>query len=194
MAQYQLVMKQGPAPGKTFEFTKNEIHIGRDINNEIVINDAEVSRRHCRFKLKGESYTLEDLGSTNGTFVNEQRLSGAHTLRAGEMIRLGDTVILAFEMTGADADATIASAGAPPPPRQQPKPQPAAPPQPQYAGQVPASPAQEAEPPGNRRTIMIGCGALLIVGVCVTIAFLFWVDSTKAWCEWFGFILGDRCL
>lgn len=188
MAQYQLVMKQGPAPGKTFEFAKNQLHIGRDINNEIVINDSEVSRRHCRFTLVGDSYTLEDLGSTNGTFVNEQRLSAAHTLRAGEMIRLGDTVILVYEMAGVDADATVASAGSPPPPRRQP----AAPPQPQYAGQVPASPSLAGPPKDSRRTLMIGCGALAVVGLCVFIAFLFWVDATSAWCEWFGF-LWDSC-
>lgn len=191
MAQYQLVMKQGPAPGKTFELTKNEIHIGRDINNEIVINDAEISRRHCRFSLQGDTYLFEDLGSTNGSFINEQRLSAPHTLRAGENIRLGDNVILVYEIAGVDSDATVASAGAPaaPPPQQRA----AAPPPPpqQYAGQVPAGPAPDAPEKDSRRTLMIGCGALAAVGLCVTGAFLFWVDSggPDRWCDWFGFLI-----
>lgn len=189
MAQYQLVIKRGPAPGKTFELTKNELHIGRDINNEIVINDAEISRRHCRFSLQGDAYVLEDLGSTNGTFVNEQRLAAPYTLRGGETLRLGDNVTLAYELVGVESDATVASAGAPAPPRAAAPPPP--PPAQQYAGKVPAGPAPDAPAKDNRRTLLIGCGALLVVGVCVTTAFLIWVDSggTQRWCEWFSFLL-----
>ena len=43
-------------------------------------------------------YTLEDLGSTNGTFINSQRLTGAKPLKPGDMIGLGETVTLGFEV------------------------------------------------------------------------------------------------
>ena len=78
MAEYQLVMRVGPSPGKTYPLTLNEIIIGRDISCDIVINDAEISRNHCKLVLQGDSYWVEDLGSTNGTHVNDRRVSGQH--------------------------------------------------------------------------------------------------------------------
>ena len=87
---YQLVMQSGPTPGKTFELTLEEYSIGRDINNMIVINDAEVSRKHARLLSQAGGYVIEDLGSTNGTFVNGQRLLGPHMLVHGETISMGD--------------------------------------------------------------------------------------------------------
>ncbi len=136
---YQLVMRSGPTPGKVFELDKSEIYLGRDVNNEIIINDAEVSRRHARVILQAGGYVLEDLGSTNGTFVNGHRLMGPHVLRSGELILLGENVSLVFE-TSLDADATLAAVpadlagpGTPPftpPPAAEPYPPPAAPPAP----------------------------------------------------------------
>ncbi len=73
-----------------------------------MINDPEVSRHHCRLTQGGGGYTLEDLGSTNGTFVNGQRLTGARQLQPGDMIGLGETVTLAYE--GAAAAASIGHA------------------------------------------------------------------------------------
>lgn len=194
MAQYQLVLRVGPSPGKVYPLMKNEITIGRDINNEIVINDAEVSRKHCRLKAYGEGYLIEDLGSTNGTWVNEQRITGQHQLRSGEMIRLGDNISLTFEMVGYDADATLASASSPgageppptlqqaPPPRQErPQAPPQQPAQQQYAGRVP----EPAEPPkilGMSRTLFIVVAALLVIALCL-IVFLIYVDANCLWCE-----------
>ena len=189
MAQYQLVMKQGPAPGKTFELSRNELTIGRDINNEIVINDAEVSRRHCRLLLQGDGYVVEDLGSTNGTFINEQRVSGQRALHSGETLRVGDNVTLIYEVAGVDANATIASRGARPAPAPAaPPPQPHKQPQ-QYAGQVPASPAPAAGPKTKNRGLMIGCGVLLVIGICVVAGGLYYIDANYLWCDVFGFLI-----
>lgn len=192
MAQFQLVMKQGPVPGKTFELSRNELTIGRDINNEIVINDAEVSRRHCRLFLQGDGYSLEDLGSTNGTFVNEQRVTGQRALRSGETVRVGDNVTLVYEVAGVDADATIASRGArpatPAPAPAAPPPQPKKQPQP-FSGQVPAGPAPAAEPKARNRGLMIGCGVALVIGICVIAAGLYYIDANYLWCDVFGFLI-----
>lgn len=199
MAQFQLVLRVGPSPGKVFPLLKNEISMGRDINNEIVINDAEISRKHCRMKLQGNGYVIEDLGSTNGTWVDEQRISGQYQLSHGNTIRLGDNITLTYEVVGHDADATIASASAAPsaapPTAQAPPPQhqyqqppqqyQQAPrkskPRQQYGGRVPAP----AEPPkifGMDRRLAIGLGALAVVSICL-IAFLIYVDSNCLWCE-----------
>ena len=195
MAQFQLVLRVGPSPGKVYPLMKNTLTIGRDINNEIVINDAEVSRQHCRFQLYGDGYVIEDLASTNGTWVNEERLTGPHQLRPGEIIRLGDNVTLAYEMEGFDADATVASPGGesprtqqgappqpqfqqPPPPPQKQQQQYQPPPQQQFAGQVPASPAKKSD---NRKWLII-IGALFVVLVCM-ILFLVYIDRNCLWCE-----------
>lgn len=204
---YQLIMRTGPTPGKVFELGKNEMYIGRDVSNDIVVNDSEVSRKHARLVVQAGGLVVEDLGSTNGTFVNGQRLMGPHVLRPGEVIMLGENISLAFE-TGYDIDATVASAPAqpayPPPPRQTyvPPAQPArgqvSPPPPVYSGQIPQGPPEppyevEQETPGtNRRTLIIaGCGCLL-VAVCVIVAGLFAVDSLNMWCDvpfkWISFL------
>jgi hypothetical protein len=190
MAQYQLVLRVGPSPGKVFPLMKNEITIGRDINNEIVINDAEISRKHCRLVMFGDSFTIEDLGSTNGTWVNERRLTSAHQLRNGEIVRLGDNITLIFEMVGFDADATIASAGAapspptrqaPPPQQQYQQPPPQAPSQ-QYGGQVPLQTGGKPKIMGLNRGLFFGLAGLAVVSLCLVI-FLFYVDANCLWCE-----------
>jgi hypothetical protein len=95
--QYRLVVRQGPIPGQIFELNKTEIDIGRDISNDFVINDAEVSRRHAKITLEGDRYKIEDLNSTNGTYIDGQRLIGPHLLAIGEVIMFGDNVGVIFE-------------------------------------------------------------------------------------------------
>jgi len=106
---FQLVIRSGPELGNTFELTEAEITIGRDTNNTIVVNDPEVSRKHARLLSQAGGYVIEDLGSTNGTFVNGQRLMGPHMLRSGEMISMGDNISLAYEAPSFDQAATRVS-------------------------------------------------------------------------------------
>lgn len=110
---YQLVMKSAPYLDKEFPLVKDETIIGRDTTSEIVISDAEISRRHARIYLLGDSYMLEDLGSTNGTFVNGQRLAGPHALLPGETIRFGENIMLVFEapLPAYDPNATMVTSG-----------------------------------------------------------------------------------
>jgi pSer/pThr/pTyr-binding forkhead associated (FHA) protein len=93
----RLVLTSGPTAGKEFPLEKPENFIGRDLGNDVVINDPEVSRRHARVYLQGNAYIIEDLGSTNGTSVNGQHLTGPYMLRAGEQITFGERVNLAVE-------------------------------------------------------------------------------------------------
>jgi predicted component of type VI protein secretion system len=110
---FQLVMHSGPNPGKIFELVQDELTIGRDIGNRIVINDPEVSRKHTRLTMQSGGYVIEDLGSTNGTFVNSQRLIGPHVLRPGETIMLGEKISLEYEILGFDPNATLVSGQGP---------------------------------------------------------------------------------
>jgi predicted component of type VI protein secretion system len=104
---FQLVMQSGPNPGKTYELTEDEITIGRDVSNSIVINDPEISRQHIRLSLQTDGYVIEDLGSTNGTFVDGQRLLGPHILKNEEALMLGEKVSFIFKSLGFDPDATL---------------------------------------------------------------------------------------
>jgi pSer/pThr/pTyr-binding forkhead associated (FHA) protein len=94
---FRLVVRRGPQPNQTYDLTKDITTLGRDITNDIVINDPEVSRHHLRITRNVEGCTLEDLGSTNGTFVNGQRITGSRPLNNGDMIGLGETVTLGYE-------------------------------------------------------------------------------------------------
>jgi pSer/pThr/pTyr-binding forkhead associated (FHA) protein len=107
MPIYRLVMRSGPATGKIFLLEKAELFVGRDLNNDIVINDPEVSRRHARLFLQGSAYVVEDLGSTNGTFINGNRLAGAYPLRQGEVVTFGEHINMVYELEVADNEATI---------------------------------------------------------------------------------------
>ena len=104
--RFRLVVRRGPQPNQVYELTKDIITVGRDITNDIVINDPEASRHHMRLTRGAGGYTLEDLGSTNGTFINGQRLTGAKPLNPGDMVGMGETVTLGFEhVAGAGAEA-----------------------------------------------------------------------------------------
>ncbi len=100
----RLVLRRGPQPNQAFEIKNDITTLGRDISNDIVINDRETSRNHLRLMRSGDSVTLEDLGSTNGTFVNGKRVSGITPLQHGDMIGLGETVTLALEAVAQEAE------------------------------------------------------------------------------------------
>ena len=188
MSDFQLVMRSGPTAGKIFPLSGNEVTIGRDAPNNIMINDAEVSRRHARLTWQGTGYILEDAGSTNGTFVNGQRISRPHALRPGEVISLGENIVLMYEATS-DAYATMVSASAratakakPPPP-----PEPAPAPAPAYAGQVPAGPAPAPAAPAKKRiSPLLIIGLILLLLVCACVAFFIIIDQLGLWCQLFN--------
>lgn len=186
--QYQLTMRSGPNPGTVYALDSDQISIGRDSANEIPVNDAEVSRRHSRLTFQGGKYVLEDLGSTNGTFVNGQRLTSPRVLKSGEVISLGEQIVFVYEAVDSDPGATMVSPRKAPAVRQVAAP----PPPPQaYAGQVPADPVAR-EPVGEKKTnpvpIAIAVGAVVLI--CACIAFFVWIDQTYRWCVFFPFISG----
>lgn len=105
-SRYRLTMRRGPLPGKVYDLAKSVLTIGREVKNDFVINDAEVSRQHVRLTEQENGWQVEDLASTNGTFVNGQRLSGARLLQPGDVIGLGETVELHYTERR-DPDATV---------------------------------------------------------------------------------------
>ena len=181
MAQFQFVMRSGPTPGVVFPLEGEQLTIGRDSNNGVAINDAEVSRKHSRLIFQGGKYVIDDLGSTNGTFVNGQRLAGPVVLKAGDVVSLGEQIVLMYDAISSDAGATVAVSR---------KAIPSAPPVQSYA--PPPAQAYSAPPSAgakkNNTPIFIGVGALLFVCLCG--GFLWWVDATFRWCVFLPFLSG----
>jgi pSer/pThr/pTyr-binding forkhead associated (FHA) protein len=101
-------MRSGPVPGKTFFLEEEETTLGRDLANDIAISDPEVSRRHARFFMQNDNIFVEDLGSTNGTFLNGERISSPQQLRKGDVITFGESVVMVFEKLAHELDATVA--------------------------------------------------------------------------------------
>jgi pSer/pThr/pTyr-binding forkhead associated (FHA) protein len=188
-AQYQLTMQSGPNPGKVFSLEGDDLTLGREAGNQIIINDAEISRRHARLYLQGGKYVIEDLGSTNGTFINGGRITGPHVLRPGEVISFGEQISVVFESV-ADPNATLMSAAKPvaaPPPRYAPPPAPA----PAYASRAPESPAP-VQPAANRTPLIIA-GVVVLCVICACGGFLYYVDSNALWCTYLPFLFGAAC-
>lgn len=65
--------------------------VGRSSECDIMLLDPEVSRRHARFDAQNEVVYVSDVGSSNGTFLNERRLDGSIEVRAGDIIDVGGT-------------------------------------------------------------------------------------------------------
>lgn len=70
------------------------VTLGKGPGNDIVLEDARVSRLHASLEKFAEAWCVNDLGSSNGTFVNGDRIWGAHRLRHGDEIRVGQTRLL----------------------------------------------------------------------------------------------------
>jgi len=68
---------------------KNQVQIGRDPNNDIVLPSPTVSRFHAIIERVGQRYRVRDLGSSNGTYVNDQRITAETWVKAGDSIRAG---------------------------------------------------------------------------------------------------------
>src|SRR5919202_2813566 len=94
MAGEMLQVVSGPATGRSIEVTADFV-VGRiEAGMGNLMGDDQISRRHARFRrLDDGRLIVEDLGSTNGTFVNGQRIAGPHVLALGDQVRLGNTVL-----------------------------------------------------------------------------------------------------
>src|SRR5215213_5219164 len=73
--------------------TEPVLSVGRDATNRIRLHDTEVSRRHAEFRLVNGTYVLVDIGSANGTFVNNQKVKQA-PLHAGDRVVIGQTTLV----------------------------------------------------------------------------------------------------
>jgi len=69
-----LVVQKGPGAGSRFLLDQDVVNAGRHPDSEIFLDDVTVSRRHAVFNRDGDAYTVSDVGSLNGTYVNRDRI------------------------------------------------------------------------------------------------------------------------
>lgn len=92
-------MSDGPLKGTSLVLEEDDSVVGRRDTSDLVIADPHVSLAHARVKRRQGAVLIEDLGSTNGTFVNGERLTTARALRHGDEVTFG-TVQTRFEDRG----------------------------------------------------------------------------------------------
>jgi pSer/pThr/pTyr-binding forkhead associated (FHA) protein len=219
-ALFQLVMHSGPNTGKVYPLEAPEIIIGRDANNSIAINDAEVSRKHAKLTLQNSAYVIQDLGSTNGTFINGQRITTTQELKPGDTVTLGENIVLMYE-TSFDPNATVVSSAqipkvvAPirkpvstpvpattPAPTPAPSPAPVSPPSSApvevFSNQGPAGqPSKGAGSPRKKFPIWLIILIVIILIICACIGFFLIIDQFSLWCTvlpWLVPLIGGTCV
>ncbi|HSJ52338.1 MAG TPA: FHA domain-containing protein, partial [Anaerolineae bacterium] len=104
----KLTIHTGPQAGTEFPLDRPVVRIGRGSMNEITIQDNQSSRQHAEITRQGDQLIVRDMGSTNGTFVNGERITGSRTLRPGDQLRIGETT---FGFEAAPLGATPVTAG-----------------------------------------------------------------------------------
>ncbi|MDR1634598.1 MAG: FHA domain-containing protein [Bifidobacteriaceae bacterium] len=83
-----LVVQRGPNAGSRFLLDADSTTAGRSTKSDIFLDDVTVSRRHATFDRVGADFTVHDLGSLNGTYVNRERVDEA-LLKAGDEVQIG---------------------------------------------------------------------------------------------------------
>ena len=96
---FALIIREGNGRGRRFRFAGDRVSIGRGAENEVVLNDAGVSRAHARIERRGTAWVLLDRGSANGTQLNGAALAAAARLRQADRIQVG-TVTFEFRELG----------------------------------------------------------------------------------------------
>ena len=87
-----LEIVEGPGAGRQFEISRPTV-IGRDNTADLVIDDSQASRRHARIEPTGHGAVVEDMGSTNGTFINDNELHGRAEIGPHDELLIGVTVM-----------------------------------------------------------------------------------------------------
>ena len=83
-----LIVRRGPNAGSKFFLDSDQTDVGRHPESDIFLDDITVSRRHAEIHRADEGFSLKDVGSLNGTYVNRERVEGAE-LRSGDEIQIG---------------------------------------------------------------------------------------------------------
>ncbi|CAN5254644.1 hypothetical protein BH10PLA2_BH10PLA2_10970 [soil metagenome] len=89
----RLIVIKGSDQGKQFELDDQVVSIGRDSTSRIRLHDTEISRRHAELRRSGDAFLIADLGSVNGTFVNDIQITES-ALHPGDRVQVGQSLLL----------------------------------------------------------------------------------------------------
>jgi len=98
-----IVYQRAGGAGRCIKLDRLPLRLGRDPDNELVLTDDGVSRRHARIERRGDRMVLMDVGSTNGTLLNDAELSGIAELCTGDRIQVGSTIFKYLSATDLEA-------------------------------------------------------------------------------------------
>ena len=101
-----LLVQQKGKRAQVFELNRNNVLIGRGKDTQLLLPDISVSRHHCRIVQQDDGYTLQDLGSQNGTSVNREAVKGERPLTDGDEIEVGK-FLLVFRHEAASAEEPV---------------------------------------------------------------------------------------
>jgi diguanylate cyclase (GGDEF)-like protein len=87
-----LVVICGPELGRKYDLRSFPVVIGRATTVDVQVDQESISRTHAELRNQGDHVLLVDLGSTNGTFVNDERVEAPYTLRNGDLLKIGRTI------------------------------------------------------------------------------------------------------
>jgi len=96
----RLVVERSPSleEGNAFQLNSAPVTLGRGGQNDLVLDGDEfASARHARIEVRGDGVWVQDLDSTNGTYVNGSRVAGAQRLDPGDVLRVGETDLRVVE-------------------------------------------------------------------------------------------------
>jgi pSer/pThr/pTyr-binding forkhead associated (FHA) protein len=136
--QVVMVMFRADGERRSFSLTRDLTVIGRREDCDLRIPLGDVSRKHCRVVRSGDTISIEDLGSSNGTFVNGQRITET-VLAPGDTVQVGP-VVFCVQIDGVPAEEDMAPIFA-------------APPEPAYEEELPAEPMEAAVAEGGTETV-----------------------------------------
>jgi hypothetical protein len=91
-----LVVQRGPSAGSRFLLDTDVVAAGRHPESEIFLDDVTVSRRHAEFRRGPEGYSVADVGSLNGTYVNRDRIDADVNLTGGDEVQIGKYRLVYF--------------------------------------------------------------------------------------------------
>ena len=107
MNSFRLIILSGVDAGRDFPLEKIEIIIGRNPAADLDVNDPDISRQHARLSFQNAGFIIEDLGSSFGTFVEGQKISGPYKLNSGEVIHFGTQATARYESTEIGQSETV---------------------------------------------------------------------------------------
>ncbi len=190
----RLVLRYGKTDKPEYQLTNRPVTLGREAINDVVLSDPEISRRHARLFVQDGQFFLEDLGSTNGTFINGRRVHAPTRLQDSDVIEFGESIRLQFlQANGDEAEhlptPVIIEAELPPAAQERlgpTKPLPGEPPAPPPVYRTPptdtdllTAPDEWEEEPvrSGRGRVVLGCGCLVLVVLFICAVTLFILDA-----------------